>query len=594
MEFFYCLLLLFSQILLVPTPHKLLDLHFNTPNNQDLDSDHYYWPITHDRYPNFNNIQVNTYVIKTFNSKYANFSQTSRLLICMMIIQSGDIQTNPGPRQVKYPCGLCNRAVRYGQRGVMCDGCDTWFHCNCMHMNTAVYRGITSNVSWLCCNCGIPNFSSSFFSATFSFDSPNPFSPLAEAIPENTPPRLASSPKPPNTEASSPKPPNTQRKPLPTPKTSTGSSISSIPISPPVEHTSPINHVSYGSSLTRSDTGTPLPLDLSTPSRLNIPPSLEKSERASQTERKQCIRIAIINFRSIVNKIIDTHTLLETQDIDILIGTETHLDSTINTSEIFPSKFTVYRKDRNRQGGGVCIAINNTIPSMQLQTQQPATEQVWAQVQTEGNKRINVGSFYRPPGSDESALQSLDATLEELRQGCSQTLIGGDFNLWDINWNSCSTPPGSHNRTQCQQLIEIANNNCLEQIIDVPTRGDNTLDLCFTSNPSLVHRSYTGPPVCCDRTEKASDHDVVYVETLWKAPLNKKNKREIPKYKDADWEALKSTITDGSNSFFQEQPSTRSLDINWNHFKEIVKGAIKQHIPTKISSTRHQLPWLNT
>ena len=77
-----------------------------------------------------------------------------------MIILSGDVETNPGP--VKYPCGICKRAVKYNQSSVACDQCDQWIHRECMHMNTAVFEGL-KNISWYCDNCGIPNFTDSFF-----------------------------------------------------------------------------------------------------------------------------------------------------------------------------------------------------------------------------------------------------------------------------------------------------------------------------------------------------------------------------------------------------------------------------------------------
>jgi len=52
-------------------------------------------------------------------------------------------------------------------------------------------------------------------------------------------------------------------------------------------------------------------------------------------------------------------------DIDILVGTESHLDETVLSSEILPSNFCTYRKDRNCYGGGVFISVQNTISSLQ-------------------------------------------------------------------------------------------------------------------------------------------------------------------------------------------------------------------------------------
>ena len=70
------------------------------------------------------------------------------------------------------------------------------------------------------------------------------------------------------------------------------------------------------------------------------------------------------NARSIVNKrhLLDLE-LAQTMH-DIIVLTETHLDDSIGDSEIFPNCYTVFRRDRasqGRQGGGVLIAVKNTL-----------------------------------------------------------------------------------------------------------------------------------------------------------------------------------------------------------------------------------------
>ena len=47
---------------------------------------------------------------------------------------------------------------------------------------------------------------------------------------------------------------------------------------------------------------------------------------------------------------------------------ETKTDSSITTSELFPeiSEYSVYRKDRNVQGGGVMLLIHRDISHMQI------------------------------------------------------------------------------------------------------------------------------------------------------------------------------------------------------------------------------------
>ena len=45
----------------------------------------------------------------------ARFNNT---LLMLLILMSGDISTNPSPRTIKYPCGVCKKAVRGNQDAV--------------------------------------------------------------------------------------------------------------------------------------------------------------------------------------------------------------------------------------------------------------------------------------------------------------------------------------------------------------------------------------------------------------------------------------------------------------------------------------------
>ena len=46
----------------------------------------------------------------------------SRWLPLLTLLLCGDVECNPGPRRLKYPCGSCQRAVMSNQPGVQCEG----------------------------------------------------------------------------------------------------------------------------------------------------------------------------------------------------------------------------------------------------------------------------------------------------------------------------------------------------------------------------------------------------------------------------------------------------------------------------------------
>ena len=98
--------------------------------------------------------------------KPTSLKSTLLYLSIAVICQSSDIELNPGPRQPKFPCGDCGKAVTWSRtrKSIACDDCTTWFHTDCLGMHTHIFDTLTtSQAEWLCTQCGMPNFSSSLF-----------------------------------------------------------------------------------------------------------------------------------------------------------------------------------------------------------------------------------------------------------------------------------------------------------------------------------------------------------------------------------------------------------------------------------------------
>ena len=102
---------------------------------------------------------------------------------------------------------------------------------------------------------------------------------------------------------------------------------------------------------------------------------------------KQSLKLVIANCRSIVNKHAGLETLLQVQKLDLFVGTESHLDEAILSSEIFSSHYTVYQNDRNWHGGGVFILVNNEVPSSLLQVS-ISIKQIWIHIHIKNKQSI--------------------------------------------------------------------------------------------------------------------------------------------------------------------------------------------------------------
>lgn len=89
-----------------------------------------------------------------------------------------------------------------------------------------------------------------------------------------------------------------------------------------------------------------LPSSTSTSKKTSSLPSAQSAQKSRR------LRLLNVNFRSVVN-----HVMVDSVKPDIIVGTESWLRPDIMNSEIFPSNYTVYRRDRDTSGGGVFIAV---------------------------------------------------------------------------------------------------------------------------------------------------------------------------------------------------------------------------------------------
>ena len=78
------------------------------------------------------------------------------------------------------------------------------------------------------------------------------------------------------------------------------------------------------------------------------------------------IRYLVINCNGIASKKAELESVIDYTDPDVLIITETKIDDTVHTSELLPSNFKAFRKDRTLRMGGVMIAAKEQFIANEL------------------------------------------------------------------------------------------------------------------------------------------------------------------------------------------------------------------------------------
>ncbi len=332
--------------------------------------------------------------------------------------------------------------------------------------------------------------------------------------------------------------------------------------------TSPISCSSTSSSYPGS------PLAKSSPSKSN------------KKESFQNLRLLEINFQSIYSKREEFWSLVDAVKPDVIYGCETWLKPSISQGEIFPQDYDVYRCDRKDGYGGVLLGIHNSLINHQLVIKTDA-EFVAAKI-INGKQSIIVASLYRPTDNNQVYMDELNRTILHLCQNNpgAAIWIAGDLNLPDVDWPSLSIVSHQYRHAISDSFLKVLDKTGLDQLVDFPTRGDNTLDVVVTNRPSLLNK--------CSGLPALSDHDVIYVDVNVRAYRRKPVRREILLWKRANFDVIRERLQNWSDQFTAQFSVSTPVEALADAIQHELESVIKDCVPTKVSSSRHNQPWFNS
>ena len=471
------------------------------------------------------------------------------LSITTFLLLSGDIEVNPGPRQI-YLCALCDLEVTWSCQAICCDECNIWIHRACVDMNTLDYSLVGKpHVSWLCPRCDSNNCDTFTFNS-FEISCHNSFAPLAS-------------------------------------ESQTGS-VHTISTSDPF---SP-RHTSSPKTNPSKSFRSSIPSDI----------SHRHSSQNSSVYKLPCktnLRVANINCQSVRNKSTELQTALSYIKPDLVCGTESWLEgvkpgkppttgpNSVLSSEIFPEDYNVFRNDRNLKGGGVFILAHKSLTVEEQPDLNSNCEINWIKVKLENTADLYFGSFYMPH-RNESDINELSLSLNKLNSkgsGDPHIVLAGDFNCPDVNWDDHIVDQSAQDRSLQQKLADIASHASLSQVHAQPTRQSATLDLIFTSNPSLLKNSTSVPGI--------SDHSIVVSDFDTRPQVTKSKDRKKFKFHKANWTEINKDLLSSYCEIEKQYNENKSADVLWSSFKDKLFDSMKKHIPQGTTKKRNRLPWIN-
>ena len=503
----------------------------------------------------------------TKSSSKLTMKNPSRTSIQILLLVSGQVSPNPGP--VRFPCKVCDKPVKSNQKGLQCDSCMFWIHTKCYGISAGTYAELQQSTSeWHCSFCSVVQ-------------------------PANPPPQPGSSSEPNRPKSIRfpckvcDKPVKSNQKGLQCDSCMFWLHTKCIGISAgtytELQQSTSLWHCSFCSNV---------PPDGENPASTppHSPTSSACSEDQSAADSSSHLKVLQLNFNSLKSnaKKAELNLLIQRHDPDIIIGCESKLDDSFTTHSIIPETYDVQRSDRNRNGGGVLLAIKdnlNPTPETKLDT---SINLRWCSIKPNRGKKILIGSFYRPPDDSSEDLKPLNDSLAKVfsNRSTPTVVLAGDFNASGTSWSDdLVTRNDTCSDAIKKKLTGIADRFGLSQLHDEITRPDSgsCLDLVFCNNPNGVQNIST--------VAGMGDHLALTYQIPCAVPRTHTPQRKVYRYQKANMEAIKTDIKLFQDSFSSNW-TDHSPEDNWKRLHHALETTMSKNIPQTKTGRRNNLPWI--
>lgn len=305
------------------------------------------------------------------------------------------------------------------------------------------------------------------------------------------------------------------------------------------------------------------------------------------------------NVNGLLTKIHDFYTAVNAATFDIYMLTETNLNDSIFSCNLFPpNNFDVYRCDRSRNtslkqsGGGVLIGVKKKFKSELIVCAAPdGCEQIWVQIKNR-NKKILIGTLYIPPDSCSVTYNRHMLITKKICEGADKDttiVLFGDFNLPSLEWIQSDIQENSYIPINVSnQSEEIVINTCCElgmfQMNYVLNDNDRILDLLWINEPDLCICQMCVNNILYNEVH----HKALKIELDIQISTSSESKQFFMDFNNADYNKINRELDSVNwNDVFANK---NGLNSKVKEFYEILNKIINENVKRKeMKKTRHPL-----
>ena len=290
------------------------------------------------------------------------------------------------------------------------------------------------------------------------------------------------------------------------------------------------------------------------------------------------------NCRGLRSKVNDSFHNISISDHNIICLTETWLNHSISSEEVFHNKYEVFRRDRSdsasekKDGGGVAIAINKDFLAQQHGDMQSDAEDLWVSIESEKRDKIFICCVYLPPG-DTVAYYSF---LSKLRINHLNVfnkypvIVLGDFNFSSVGWVNVGDEQYLEPINvdgKYSELIDIFSFSELVQYNNIPNSNNKMLDLVLSNRNFINKVAHSIDPIVPEDSHHPA-LEVIFEPIQIKTIKYKKMERF--NFHKANYVEINNIL---SNTSWARKFDNYDINSTVNIFYEVINNTIAMHVP---------------